>query len=72
MITVIDRKQLLVELRGTICRCGSDKVSKQTFCRACYFRLPRYLRGNLYNLFGKGYEEAYREAIRILDKPNSE
>jgi ribosomal protein L40E len=60
-------RALLAELVGGVCRCGANKHPRQTFCRACYYRLPSWQRSALYRLFGEGYEEAYREAVATLD-----
>ncbi|MCA9270504.1 MAG: hypothetical protein KDA41_18610 [Planctomycetales bacterium] len=61
--------ELLDELVGTTCRCGAAKKTRQTFCRRCWYRLPLPLRGRLYSRFGSGYEEAYAEAVELLDRP---
>lgn len=57
---------LLKELIGTACQCGSEKVKHQTFCRKCYFALPRHIQNRLYQKVGNGYEEAYQEAVDFL------
>lgn len=57
---------LIEELRGDKCRCGAAKEPKHTFCRACYFKLPRGLRSALYRLVGDGYEKAYAAAVAAL------
>lgn len=58
---------LAAELFGTRCLCGSAKESRQTFCRRCYFRLPKELRIALYRRLGHGYEDAYQRAAKFLD-----
>jgi hypothetical protein len=58
---------LIRELAGTDCRCGRAKAPHQTFCRRCYFSLPKQLQRNLYRRVGEGYEEAYTEAAEMLD-----
>ena len=58
--------RLVKELVGTKCTCGAQKRSKQTFCRNCYYSLPRDTRNSLYNRIGEGYEEAYLNAVEIL------
>lgn len=59
--------ELVRELRGEICRCGQPKASRQTFCRDCYYALPRHLRNDLYKPLGSGYAEAYQAAAEELD-----
>ena len=59
--------ELYLELTGTVCRCQNEKVSGQTFCKACYFRLPGQLAVKLYRRMGAGYEGAYAEAATWLD-----
>lgn len=63
--------KLVAELKGTQCRCGKRKRARQTFCSDCYYRLPRNLRGALYQLVGQGYEAAYQAAVDYLEgKPS--
>jgi len=57
---------LIAELAGVRCRCGRVKRPGQTFCRPCFYILPRQLRGRLYRRVGDGYEETYTAALRIL------
>ena len=52
---------------ATTCRCGKPKGSGKTFCFSDYKRLPTSLQRRLYNHVGDGYEEAYAEAVRILE-----
>ena len=60
--------ELVQELRGTVCRCGAKKATKQTFCRECYYALKVPARRALYNKLGSGYEEAYAAAETALDE----
>lgn len=60
------RRHLIAELKGTVCACGARKASRQTFCRAQYFRLPAGMRQALYDPMGEGYEEAYQNACKFL------
>jgi hypothetical protein len=64
---------MMLELRGTVCRCGRTKQMKQTFCPTCYLALPRAKRLALYSRFGEGYEEAYATAVAYLkgDDPHA-
>lgn len=64
----MDTLELVQELEGTACRCGSKKASMQTFCKKDYYRLSLKQRQALYNRLGDGYEEAYADAIKTLDK----
>lgn len=52
------------ELRGTTCACGATKKGRQSFCRACYFRLPKGTQRELYEV--EGYPETYRRACGLL------
>jgi hypothetical protein len=58
--------ELVRELRGTECRCGRPKGANKTFCQACYYALPEYMRRALYRRVGSGYEEAYSAAVAFL------
>jgi hypothetical protein len=58
---------LLIELIGKKCRCGAAKGKGKTFCQRCYFSLPQNLREALYRRIGEGYEEAYAQAVAVLD-----
>lgn len=57
---------LTAEPQGIHCRCGVPKQPRQTFCRKCYYALSRPEQKALYKLVGKGYEEAYQNAVRHL------
>jgi hypothetical protein len=59
--------ELLKELIGAVCRCGSAKRPSQTFCRTCYNSLGRLQQLALYKTMGRGYEEAYAAAVEFLD-----
>jgi hypothetical protein len=58
--------ELVRELAGSQCMCGSKKTPNQTFCKRCYYRLPKPLRQALYRLISQGYEEAYQAAVNHL------
>lgn len=64
--------ELVRELQSERCRCGNEKKSGQTFCRACYFQLTPQLRTRLYDRVGHGYEEAYAAAVQYLAAENGE
>jgi hypothetical protein len=66
---VTDTVLLVRELAGTTCRCGKTKRARETFCRACYHALPPPLRRALYRGVGEGYEEAYADAVAVLETP---
>lgn len=59
--------QLVTELRGNACRCGTPKRPMMTLCGKCYRALPREMQLALYRRVGKGYEEAYAAAAGWLD-----
>lgn len=58
--------ELVRELCGTKCQCGSNKRSGELFCRSCYHSLPYDMKRALYRRLGNGYEEAYDAAVRTL------
>jgi hypothetical protein len=62
-----EKLNLVRELRGSVCRCGGVKNKGETFCKACYFALPRPMHQRLYDYVGDGYEEAYVAATQELD-----
>jgi hypothetical protein len=55
------------ELRGTRCHCGSQKRAGHSFCMNCYQALPYRERDALYHRLDRGYVEAYNEAVKFLD-----
>jgi hypothetical protein len=59
---------LVHELNGAMCRCGSSKVLGHTFCRECYSHLPSEMRLGLLRELGAGYEQAYARAAAFLDE----
>ena len=63
------QRELIDELNGTLCQCGGGKARKQTFCRKCYFGLPKLMRQALYRRIGSGYEAAYADAITKIEGP---
>jgi hypothetical protein len=54
------------ELMSEQCQCGRHKKIRFSFCWPCYNTLPGYLQSGLYQDMGKGYEEAYEEAVEWL------
>jgi hypothetical protein len=48
------------------CQCGATKQPKRTFCGRCFARLPRELKQDLYQPVGRGYEEAWKHALKHL------
>lgn len=60
------KTDLVRELLGTLCACGSPKTSKRTFCLTCYRALPHGEQVALYKRVGNGYEEAYEAAVKTL------
>jgi len=61
----------LRELDSTTCVCGEGKKRKESFCRKCYFALPRGLRNRLYLTISDGYAEIYDQCKDWL-KENTE
>jgi hypothetical protein len=58
------RDEIWREFVGEVCGgCHKPKVRGQSFCKDCYFNLPKELRKKLWQRFGNGYEEAHEEAI---------
>ncbi len=58
---------VFVNLRGIVCACNSSKLGGKSFCRRCYFKLPKDLRDALYQ--SVGYPETFRRALRFLKLP---
>jgi hypothetical protein len=54
------------ELASDRCVCGEEKVKNQSFCRKCYFTLPKQLRFELYKPISDGYAEIYDQAKQYL------
>ena len=60
-------QELVNSLRSERCpACPRKKKVRMSFCGACYFRLPGYIRRNTYSKLGEGYEEAMASAIDFL------
>lgn len=60
-------RDLLIELAGTKCHCGSNKKAQEAFCRDCFFALPTDLRTGLYHTGRKAYAVAYAAAREFLE-----
>lgn len=61
------RLSILAEFLGTKCSgCGGTKRSRMSHCRSCYLALPPAMRQALYQRFGEGYEQAWRDSIDFL------
>lgn len=65
-IEATERNAMAIELAGVTCRCGETKVRGQSFCPRCFYRLTKLLRQRIRQHFGKGYEQAYRDAVEEL------
>ena len=61
-------QQILRSLAGTICVCGEKKGSRKSHCRGCYFALPPEKKQALYYQFNFGYQEAFLDSIKYLQK----
>lgn len=48
--------------------CGGQKRKNTAFCSSCYFKLPVAQRNLLWNRFGEGFEEAYRNALEWFSR----
>jgi hypothetical protein len=59
--------EILQDFLSERCRCGKAKQTRQSFCREHYYELPQALRQRLTRNFGEGYEEAYRDALEVLN-----
>ena len=60
-------KDLVRSLRSTTCpTCTGNKAAKKTLCMCCFYQLPPAIQGRLYKQFGRGYEEAFAEAMTRL------
>lgn len=62
----MNRLDMLVDLKGVLCKCGNPKKAMRSFCGRCYYALPEGLRDRLYNRFMDGYEDAFAEALEHL------
>ena len=55
------------ELESTECQCGAGKKRMKPFCYCCFLKLPQDIQVRLYSGIGRGYEEAFEEAIKFLE-----
>lgn len=61
-------KDARANLDSTKCRCGNRKYMMSVLCSKCYWRLPLFLRRNLYKGFTEGFAKACEQAFDFLDK----
>ena len=61
-------QQILRSLAGTVCVCGATKVERRSHCRKCYYSLPPDKRQALYLQFNSGYQEAFLDSVKHLQK----
>ena len=59
-------RDLIHELYAEQCRCDRPKERGETFCKRCYFNLPKPMRQALYRRVGEGYEAAYAAAVKHI------
>jgi hypothetical protein len=63
----IPMKLLVTSLRSTVCpSCSRGKQSGQTLCRPCWAQLKPAIGVSLYQRVGKGYEQAFSNAMKAL------
>jgi hypothetical protein len=62
----MDELQILQDLDGETCLCGEKKERGNSFCRPHYYKLPTHKRRALYRRVGRGYEQAFEDAAKIL------
>jgi hypothetical protein len=55
-------------LKREACVCGRQKRSGLVFCNRCFNGLPRDLRKRLWQRLGEGFEDAYEEALAMVEK----
>ena len=60
------KKIYLNILYGDVCRCGQEKIVEKAFCYPCFKNLPLNLQEPLYRFIGRGFEQAYDEALEYL------
>lgn len=63
---------IIRELRGNVCRCGARKMERQSFCSACYRKLPEDIQRGLRKHISAGYADEYRRACGVLGLPMPE
>ncbi len=57
-------RAMVASLGSRLCpACAGEKKCRQTFCSACYYKLPEELRRSLYAQVGQGYERAVESAM---------
>ncbi|MBW1666739.1 MAG: hypothetical protein JRJ66_01570 [Deltaproteobacteria bacterium] len=56
------------ELMSEECLCGRSKKRHYSFCYRCFKALPEDMQKALYQRIGEGYEEAFEEAVKWLDR----
>jgi len=61
-------KFYLDELLSDQCACGMRKQPLHSFCYRCYMSLPGDMRRDLWQAMGDGYEAAYEEAVKWLER----
>ncbi len=66
-MTPEDRKFIIQQFRSTECACGKRKDKNRAFCYKCYTSLPKEKRRSLWEVFGRGFEEAYDDCVAWLE-----
>jgi len=54
------------EMMSNQCLCGNTKKKGHSFCWNCFSSLSVSMQNSLYKQIGKGYEEAFEEAVKWL------
>ncbi len=54
------------------CHCGAKKWEREPFCAGCYRELSPETKESLRRKFGKGFETAFRVAVREIAGEKSE
>jgi hypothetical protein len=65
---VLSDNEILRIFMSLTCFCGKDKKPQMSHCTSCYYLLPSDARKALWRKIGKGYEEAFRESLAILER----
>jgi len=60
----LENHGIYTNLRGTVCACDKPKLAGKSFCRRCYFALPKELQNALY--IRESYPETFRRALQTL------
>jgi hypothetical protein len=63
-----DVKFYIDVLKSDECQCEKPKKPHMALCYHCFYRLPQFLKRDLYRPIRSGFESAYDSAVQFLNE----